>query len=46
MSEEWGQWTVSFGDDAVFSVNIEDRLELSKDVWVELELFYRSALFS
>lgn len=26
VSEEWSQWTVGFGDDAVFGVNVENRL--------------------
>lgn len=38
MSEQWGQWAVGLGDNAVFLVQVEDGLEVGKDEGVELDL--------
>lgn len=38
MSEQWGQWAVGLGDNAVFLVQVEDGLEVGKDEGVEFDL--------
>jgi len=37
--DDWSQGSISFCNDPVLGVNVEDGLQVRKEVWVELEFW-------